>query len=103
MPSNRTGPMIGKGHLALILLGNARGHFFNISNKILAELSYEIGEEFRSHLPIILQLVFLGFDSPQLAVYEHSRILLLNLIYNLVVEKLGNFHGRYSKIYFFYD
>jgi hypothetical protein len=71
MPVQRNGPTIGRGHLALILL---------------AELSYEVGTEFRQHLPVILQLVFLGFDNPQPPVYEHSRILLLNLVHSLVVE-----------------
>lgn len=30
----------------------------------------------------------LGFDNPQQIVHEHSRILLLNLIHSLVVNKL---------------
>eukprot|EP01114_Cavostelium_apophysatum_P016622 TRINITY_DN4773_c0_g1_i3.p1 TRINITY_DN4773_c0_g1~~TRINITY_DN4773_c0_g1_i3.p1 ORF type:complete len:1182 (-),score=328.56 TRINITY_DN4773_c0_g1_i3:44-3589(-) len=63
---------VGRGHLSLILL---------------AELSYEIGEEFRPHLPAILQLVFLAFDSLQQPVYEHSRVLLLNLIHSLVIDQ----------------
>lgn len=67
-----TPPTITKGHLALILL---------------AELSFDIGREFIPHLPLILQLVFLGFDDLQPAVYEHSRILLLNLIHSLVLDE----------------
>jgi hypothetical protein len=55
---------------------------------LLAELSYEIGEEFRPHLHSILHLVFLGFDNPHFPVHEHSRILLLNLINSLIVKRM---------------
>lgn len=62
---------IARGHLALILL---------------AELSYELGEELVPHLPILLHLSFLAFDNPQQPVHEHSRILLLNIIHSMVTK-----------------
>ena len=68
---NDTSLPIARGHLSLILL---------------AELSYEIGEEFVPHLPTLLHLSFLAFDNPQQPVHEHSRILVLNLIHSMVVK-----------------
>lgn len=97
-------PTIGRGHFSLILL---------------AELSYEIVETFIVHLPIIFHLIFLGFDSLQPPVYEHSRILLLNLVHyqKNKIEKLFNsgksnflniqksikFKGQNSKLLFLYN
>lgn len=54
---------------------------------LLSEIAYEIGEQFRRHLHVILQLVFLSFDHPHLPVYEHCRVLLLNLVHSLVLKK----------------
>eukprot|EP01119_Soliformovum_irregulare_P020907 TRINITY_DN6840_c0_g2_i1.p1 TRINITY_DN6840_c0_g2~~TRINITY_DN6840_c0_g2_i1.p1 ORF type:complete len:2140 (+),score=665.08 TRINITY_DN6840_c0_g2_i1:103-6522(+) len=71
LPTEASTWTIARGHLALI---------------ILAEISYEIGKEFIPHLPLILQLVFLGFDSPMQPLQEHTRILLLNLIKSLVTQ-----------------
>eukprot|EP01105_Mastigella_eilhardi_P024563 TRINITY_DN643_c1_g5_i2.p1 TRINITY_DN643_c1_g5~~TRINITY_DN643_c1_g5_i2.p1 ORF type:complete len:1984 (+),score=483.57 TRINITY_DN643_c1_g5_i2:3-5954(+) len=63
----------------------SRSHFILI---VLSELAHECGEEFRAHLSVILQLIFLGFDYPTLPVYEHCRCLLLNLIRSLAVRRL---------------
>eukprot|EP00005_Dracoamoeba_jomungandri_P002734 CAMPEP_0174260120 /NCGR_PEP_ID=MMETSP0439-20130205/8855_1 /TAXON_ID=0 /ORGANISM="Stereomyxa ramosa, Strain Chinc5" /LENGTH=2486 /DNA_ID=CAMNT_0015344291 /DNA_START=51 /DNA_END=7511 /DNA_ORIENTATION=- len=63
----------------------ARGHLALI---FLAELAYEIKEEFLCHLPVILHQNFLGFDNQSPVVYEHCRALLLNLIDSLVVQRL---------------
>lgn len=61
-----------RGHLALILA---------------SELAFEVGELFRDHLAVILQQVFLGFHHPQPIIYDHSRMLLLNLVHALVVDR----------------
>ncbi len=53
---------------------------------LLSEIAFEIGEPFSRHLHVILQLLFLGFDYPHLPVYEHCRVLLLNLVHSLVVK-----------------
>ncbi|PRP83647.1 hypothetical protein PROFUN_03802 [Planoprotostelium fungivorum] len=71
---------LGRGHLALVLL---------------AELSYDIGDPFVPHLPIVLQITFMNMDNYLQPVYEHARILLLNLIHILVVgdkNVTGNSH-----------
>ncbi|EGC35659.1 hypothetical protein DICPUDRAFT_152002 [Dictyostelium purpureum] len=61
---------------------------FQLPLIFLSEVSYEIGEEFRVHLPVLLQLVFLGlyYNSGQ-PVHDHCRMLLLNLIRSLVIKK----------------
>jgi hypothetical protein len=61
-----------RGHLALILT---------------SELAFEVGELLREHLAVILQQVFLGFHHPQPIIYDHSRMLLLNLVHALVVDR----------------
>ena len=71
LPDNANDRTPPRGHLALIFL---------------AELAFEIKEwEFQMHLPVILHQVFLGFDT---SVSEHCRVLLLNLVHSLVVERL---------------
>jgi len=98
MPDTATYPTPARGHLALIFL---------------AELAFELSHEFLLHLPVIMHQVrydsvlfphclsfllnpafsvsqvFLGFDYPQQVVFEHCRLLLLNLIHSLVVEDIG--------------
>ncbi|KAN0025837.1 hypothetical protein ACTFIU_008497 [Dictyostelium citrinum] len=61
---------------------------FQLPLIFLSEISYEIGEEFRVHLPVLLQLIFLGlyYNSGQ-PVQDHCRVLLLNLIRCLVINK----------------
>ncbi|KAM9965189.1 hypothetical protein ACTFIW_004996 [Dictyostelium discoideum] len=61
---------------------------FQLPLIFLSEVSYEIGEEFRVHLPVLLQLIFLGlyYNSGQ-PVQDHCRVLLLNLIRCLVINK----------------
>ncbi len=61
-----------RGHLALILT---------------SELAFEVGEKLRDHLAVILQQVFLGFHHPQPIIYDHSRMLLLNLVHKLVIDR----------------
>ncbi|KYQ91563.1 hypothetical protein DLAC_07330 [Tieghemostelium lacteum] len=53
----------------------------------LSEVAFEIGEEFRIHLPSLLQLIFLGLYYNHQHVHEHCRLLLLNLIRCLVIKK----------------
>lgn len=65
--------------------GLTRAHFILT---ILAQLTYETSEQFRDHLPIIFQLAFLGIDFPNPLVYEHCRIILLNVIHSLIVLPL---------------
>eukprot|EP01087_Luapelamoeba_hula_P008915 TRINITY_DN2269_c1_g1_i10.p1 TRINITY_DN2269_c1_g1~~TRINITY_DN2269_c1_g1_i10.p1 ORF type:complete len:2503 (-),score=428.99 TRINITY_DN2269_c1_g1_i10:100-7608(-) len=73
MPETRDYSAPARGHLALIFL---------------AELAFEIKDEFLGHLPVILHQVFLGLDAANSLVCDHSRVLLLNLIHSLVVERL---------------
>ena len=61
-----------RGHLALILT---------------SELAFEVGELLRDHLAAILQQCFLGFHHPQPIIYDHSRMLLLNLVHALVLDR----------------
>jgi hypothetical protein len=61
-----------RGHLALILT---------------SELAFEVGELLRDHLAAILQQCFLGFHHPQPIIYDHSRMLLLNLVHSLVLDR----------------
>lgn len=61
-----------RGHLALIMT---------------SELAFEVGELLRDSLAVILQQLFLGFHNSQPVVYEHSRMLLLNLVHALVVDR----------------
>ncbi|KAL6050877.1 hypothetical protein QOT17_019533 [Balamuthia mandrillaris] len=63
----------------------ARGHLALI---FLAELAFEIKDEFLVHLPVILHQVFLGLDYQQSVVVEHCRMLLLNLVHSLVVQRI---------------
>jgi len=76
---------LGRGHLALVLL---------------AELSHDIGETFVPHLPIILHLAFLNLDNYLQPVYEHARILLLNLVHKLVVSTGNETDGFYEDALF---
>ncbi len=64
---------LSRGHLALVFL---------------AQLTYEVVDECKKHLPIIFQLAFLGMDYPQPVVYENCRIILLNLVQNLIVTPM---------------
>lgn len=66
---------LSRGHLALVFL---------------AQLTYEVVDECKKHLPIIFQLAFLGMDYPQSVVYENCRIILLNLVQNLIVTPMEN-------------
>eukprot|EP01122_Echinamoeba_exundans_P011512 TRINITY_DN4599_c0_g1_i1.p1 TRINITY_DN4599_c0_g1~~TRINITY_DN4599_c0_g1_i1.p1 ORF type:complete len:3193 (+),score=542.19 TRINITY_DN4599_c0_g1_i1:78-9656(+) len=66
--------------------GLTRGHFTLV---ILAQLTYETSQCFREHLPIIFHLAFLGLDYRHVLVYEHCRIILLNVIHALVVVPLA--------------
>lgn len=66
--------------------GLTRGHFTLV---ILAQLTYETSQCFREHLPIIFHLAFLGLDFRHVLVYEHCRIILLNVIHALVVVPLA--------------
>lgn len=72
MPENIDTHPLSRLHIVLILL---------------SEIAFEVGDQFRRHLHVILQLVFLGFDSPHLPVYEHCRVLLLNLVHSLVIKR----------------
>lgn len=63
---------IARAHLALVLL---------------AELSFELGQEFIPHLPVMLQLIFLCLDSALSTLHEHARVLLLNLVHSLVTQQ----------------
>ncbi|EGG16440.1 hypothetical protein DFA_08978 [Cavenderia fasciculata] len=60
---------------------------FQLPLIFLSEVAFEIGEEFRKHLPTLLQLIFLGLYYHQQPVHEHCRLLLLNLIRCLVIKK----------------
>lgn len=71
--------------------GLTRAHFILT---ILAQLTYETSEQFRDHLPIIFQLAFLGIDFPNLLVYEHCRIILLNVIHSLIVLPLEQIDNK---------
>ncbi|GAM26500.1 hypothetical protein SAMD00019534_096750 [Acytostelium subglobosum LB1] len=53
----------------------------------LSEISFEVGEEFREHLPVLLQLIFLGLHYNHQPVHEHCRMLLLNIIRSLVIRQ----------------
>lgn len=72
MPEFIDTPALASMHIVLILL---------------SEIAFEIGDHFRKHLHVILQLVFLGFDHHHAPVYEHCRVLLLNLVHSLVIKK----------------
>ncbi len=63
----------------------ARGHLALI---FLAELAFEVSHEFLPHLSVIMHQVFMGFDNPQSVVYEHCRLLLLNLLHSVVVQDI---------------
>jgi hypothetical protein len=54
---------------------------------LLSEIVYLGAEDFRRHLAPLLHLVFLGLDFPMLTVYEHCRILLLNLVRGLALKR----------------
>jgi hypothetical protein len=56
---------VNVGHLALIMM---------------SELAFEVGELLRDSLAVVLQQTFLGLHNQQPLVYEHSRMLLLNLV-----------------------
>jgi hypothetical protein len=71
--------------------GLTRAHYILT---ILAQLTYETSEQFRDHLPIIFQLAFLGIDFPNPLVYEHCRIILLNLIHSLIVLPLEQIDSK---------
>lgn len=71
--------------------GLTRAHFILT---ILAQLTYETSEQFRDHLPIIFQLAFLGIDFPNSLVYEHCRIILLNVIHSLIVLPLEQIDNK---------
>ncbi|EFA85709.1 hypothetical protein PPL_00939 [Heterostelium album PN500] len=60
---------------------------FQLPLIFLSEVSFEVGEEFKSHLPLLLQLIFLGLYYNHQPVHEHCRMLLLNLIRSLVIKK----------------
>eukprot|EP01132_Coremiostelium_polycephalum_P000661 gene661-818_t len=60
---------------------------FQLPLIFLSEVSFEVGEEFRNHLPVLLQLIFLGLYYNHQPVHEHCRLLLLNLIKSLVIKK----------------
>lgn len=69
----------------------ARGHLALI---FLAELAFEVSHEFLPHLSVIMHQVFMGFDNPQSVVYEHCRLLLLNLIHSVVVQDIESREER---------
>jgi len=73
--------------------GLTRGHLTLI---VLAQLTYETPECFKEqqHLPIIFQLALLGLDYQHELVYEHCRIIILNLIHSLVVVPLSAVEQR---------
>eukprot|EP01133_Synstelium_polycarpum_P002509 gene2509-2863_t len=60
---------------------------FQVPLIFLSEVAFEIGEEFRVHLPLLLQLTFLGLYYNSQPVHEHSHMLLLNLIRSLVIKR----------------
>jgi len=60
---------------------------FQLPLIFLSEVSFEVGEEFRTHLSILLQLIFLGLYYNHQPVHEHCRMFLLNLIRSLVIKK----------------
>jgi hypothetical protein len=71
--------------------GLTRAHYILT---ILAQLTYETSEQFRDHLPVIFQLAFLGIDFPNPLVYEHCRIILLNVIHSLIVLPLEQIDNK---------
>eukprot|EP01117_Protostelium_nocturnum_P013534 TRINITY_DN5056_c0_g1_i2.p1 TRINITY_DN5056_c0_g1~~TRINITY_DN5056_c0_g1_i2.p1 ORF type:complete len:2145 (+),score=361.36 TRINITY_DN5056_c0_g1_i2:746-7180(+) len=81
--SNSLSSLLGGASGAGIKQPVARGHLALI---LLAELSYEIGHPFIPHLHIVLHLAFLNIDNHLPTVYEHSRILLLNLVHSLAIQ-----------------
>lgn len=62
----------------------------------LTQLSYEISQEFRVHLPVILHFIILQLDHPQLLVYEHCRLMLTNLLELLVVQPLQSARTKHN-------
>jgi hypothetical protein len=54
----------------------------------ITQLTYEISEEFKRHLPVIFNLAILGMDYPHPLVHDNCRIILLNLIQSIVIAPL---------------
>ena len=52
---------------------------------LLSELSSHIVDEFRAHLPVVLHQLIIGLDFPNIYVFDHCRLLLMNLLNSFVI------------------
>ena len=56
---------------------------------VIGSLVTQADEEFRVHLPRLLHVSFLNFDSRNDLVYEQARLLVINLVHSLVAKHAG--------------
>jgi len=55
---------------------------------LVVDLSIELLEELRSHLPKLLHIIFLNMDHENLQVYEQSRQLFRNLVHSMSKQNI---------------
>lgn len=58
----------------------------HLSIVLLSELSNQIVAEFKPHLAVVLHQLFMAFDFPEPCVFDHCRVLLVNIINSFVIS-----------------